>query len=238
MGASEANSCDMDTQVFADMHDGDEKEVTISGSDMTIKPHGSDEEWVVNTKIDCTTGKATVDFDVPGKKDHPPVPIQATLFTSLSASGTRKHTFIYNDVSGTIVDDPTLPLNQWVGEASDESARKPRCPEKLDAVFKDIHDGDQKQVTIEGEKMTIVPSGGDQKWIVNAEIDRESCTAVIDFNVPGKPDFPPVNLTATYWLEYANKRNINDAFEFTDPSGTLPAGPLNRWVMLASNLVV
>jgi len=246
---------------FADMQDGDEKKVFITNynkhtnmTDMTIKPHGNNQTWVVNTKIDCETGKATVDFNVPGKEDHPPVPIQATRMVSVTTShdghgsagfGSLKYTFIFTDDSGELVDDPTFPLNAWVAE-TDEMYLPQHCPESLQAVFADMHDGDKKQVTIAGRKMTIVPSGNDQEWTVNADFDRDTCSAVIDFNVPGKPDFPPVNLTATYWQfrprdgEFHPTLDGSANFEFTDPSATLAAAdfPLNRWVELAKQVVV
>merc|ERR1712232_201356 len=110
-------------------------------------PHGNDQEWVVNTKIDCTTGKATVDFDVPGKADHPPVPIQATLYTSLSAAA-EKTTFVFTDPSGHLANYSTFPLNQWVQETSAKPGRKFTCPAELEAVFQDMHDGDVKHVEI------------------------------------------------------------------------------------------
>lgn len=228
--------CDMN-QVFADMHDGDEKEVTIKGKEMTIKPHGGGQDWVVNAEIDCSRGKAIVDFNVPGKDDHPPVPLTATLFTSLSPgrSGQRKTSFVFTDPSGTLVDDATFPLNQWVAEESSQANRHPHCPRKLHAVFADMHDGDRKEVTIDGGAMTIKPSGNDQEWTVEAALDVKSCTAVVDFNVPGKSDFPPVNLTASFWLEHVNRHRPQNAFEFTDPSGTLADAdfPLNRWIQVA-----
>lgn len=257
VGASEVpKGCEWNTKslVFADMHDGDEKNVSISGynkhtnmADMTIEPHGNDQKWVVNTKIDCETGKATVDFNVPGKDDHPPVPIQATRMVSVRPAvsnpgfASMKYTFIFTDDSGELADDPTFPLNEWVVETS-ELYYHVECPESLQAVFADMHDGDKKQVTIAGDKITIVPSGNDQEWTVNAEFDRDTCSAVIDFNVPGKPDFPPVNLTATYWKHLGKEPFTSgpDSFEFTDPSATLAAAdfPLNRWVQLVEEVVV
>jgi hypothetical protein len=231
-------SCDMQ-MTFADMHDGDEKEVTIKGSAMTIKPANSEQQWVVNTEIDCATGKAVVDFNVPGKDDHPPVPLTATLYNSLSAAA-YKTTFVYTDPSGTLA-DAAFPLNQWVAEKNSKDEGYNLCPKSLKAVFADMHDGDMKEVTIDGDAMTIKPSGNHQEWTVNAVLDRDSCSASVDFNVPGKPDFPPVPLTATYWSEtVGTDKSARNVFEFTDPSGTLAAGdfPLNRWIQLPEAAVV
>ena len=55
-----------------------------------------------------------------------------------------------------------------------------------------MSDGDYKKVTIAGKKLTIVPHGNNQTWTVNADYDLASCSAAIDFHVPGKPNPPPV----------------------------------------------
>merc|ERR1712070_732334 len=73
--------------------------------------------------------------------------------------------------------------------------------------------------------------------VVHAQLDRTSCSASVDFNVPGKPGPPPVNLTATLW-QSRSASGMKTEFEFTDPSGTLaePEFPLNRWVELKAGL--
>jgi len=238
ISASTANGCliDLEKTVFADMHDGDEKEVTIENGAMTIKPANSEAVWVVNTQIDCKTNQAVVDFNVPGKDDHPPVPLIATLYASLSEKQS-KTTIVFTDSSGQIVDDPSLPLNQWVSETSVHNAHRFSCPDSLLVVFQDMHDGDEKAVKIDGTAVTITPNGSDQRWTVKATLDQESCTALVDFDVPGKDDHPPVPLLATYWSESAAPGDHRVAFEFTDPSGTLadPAKALNRWIALSSD---
>merc|ERR1719245_2761590 len=110
------------------------------------------------------------------------------------------------------------------------------CPDKLKAIYADMHDGDEKAVEIDGKAMIIKPSGNDQTWVVNAELDVNSCNAIIDFNVPGKPGPPPVNLTATLWFSVSASGKKTE-FEFTDPSGTLAdaAFPLNHWVEVSKN---
>merc|ERR1712066_551249 len=85
--------------------------------------------------------------------------------------------------------------------------------------------------TISESKLSITPSGNNQSWEVRSVLDQKSCSAIIDFNVPGKPGPPPVNLLATLWLSSSHKGK-KTVFEFTDPSGTLAAKdfPLNHWV--------
>lgn len=237
--AAVAQACDLQEAVYADMHDGDEKVVSIKSGAMTIKSANQTQTWQVDTTIDCFNHNAMVDFDVPGKADHPPVPIRATWYTSLSVAG-EKNTFVFTDTSGQLVDDPVFPLNQWVQESS-KPGRKHRCPSELSLVFQDMHDGDKKKVEIKGDAMTITPSGSDAEWIVTTKFDQTSCSASVDFNVPGKADHPPVPLLATYWLEHNVMSNpaTRQAFEFTDPTGTLaPASmPLNRWIALAPSSV-
>jgi len=118
------------------------------------------------------------------------------------------------------------------------AAAKAPCAVLLDrvheGVFADMHDGDQKKVTQENGKLTIVPHANNQTWVVESSVDRDSCSAVIDFNVPGKPGVPPVNLTATFYtMSRVGKTKIG--VEFTDPSGTIakPGFPLNVWVQIA-----
>ena len=66
-------------------------------------------------------------------------------------------------------------------------------------------------------------------------MDPKLCSAIVDFNVPGKPNPPAVKLTATVWmmsLPVPTGTLKKYAIEWTDPSGTLaaPSVPLNTWV--------
>lgn len=123
--------------------------------------------------------------------------------------------------------------------------------EDQDFVVADMHDGDQKRITfgkftyLEGLSdgfvpMTIRPHGNDQTWEVHADMhfNQEYATAIVDFNVDGKPSPPPCNLTVSLWREVAGF-SMNGArkrtLEFTDPTGTItkdPQFPLNTWVEL------
>jgi hypothetical protein len=70
---------------------------------------------------------------------------------------------------------------------------------------------------------------------VHAELDTDDCTAWVDFNVPGKPNPPPVSLLVTIWnMEHLHGGGAKLVFEFTDPSGTIASAdsPLNHWVAL------
>mmetsp|Transcript_115132 Transcript_115132/g.221882 ORF Transcript_115132/g.221882 Transcript_115132/m.221882 type:complete len:107 (+) Transcript_115132:2-322(+) len=98
-----------------------------------------------------------------------------------------------------------------------------------------MHDGDKKEVVIAGTSMTIKPSGNDETWVVHSQVDPDSCSASIDFNVPGKPGPPPVPLTASL-LYTTSATKTKTEFEFTDPSGTLAAAsfPLNHWIEIGA----
>lgn len=101
------------------------------------------------------------------------------------------------------------------------------------AVFDDMHDGDAKLVTAIGGSLTIEPYGNNQTWKVETKLN-EKCQATVNFNVPGKPSPPPVDLLATFWNMHAADKSVPAklSIEFTDPSGTIaPATkPLNAWI--------
>ena len=108
-------------------------------------------------------------------------------------------------------------------------------------IFADMHDGDQKEVSISSDgTMTIKPHGNDQKWVVMCQVDSTYCSADCNFNVPNKPSPPPVNITGTVW--FASSTNgpkgswaSRITIEWTDPSGTIaPAKfPINAWIGLS-----
>merc|ERR1712100_14107 len=111
------------------------------------------------------------------------------------------------------------------------------CAQSSHTVFDDMHDGDKKVVIVskDGSEMIIKPFDNNQTWIVKTKVDQKTCSAVIDFNVPGKPGPPPVNLTATFLHSHRAGfyfEELTTEYEFTDPSGTLAAAgfPLNHWV--------
>ena len=104
-------------------------------------------------------------------------------------------------------------------------------------VFSDMHDGDEKTVSFGEATLTITPHGGNQSWTVTAPLDRAHCNASVDFNVPGKADFPPCAIGATV---HAMDGGAAPRFsvEFTDPLGCLlpgkPTYPINSWLQVPS----
>ena len=73
-------------------------------------------------------------------------------------------------------------------------------------------------------------------------MDPIFCNALVDFNVPGKPNPPTSKLTATVWTQsrFLDTGTLEkNAIEFTDPSGKLasPFVPLNTWVVPPDNAI-
>jgi len=216
--------------VYADMHDGDQKSVTVSGSGMVIKPSGNNETWEVDAKYCCHSGSATVDFNVPGKPNPPPVKLLATQYI-LKSAGSEKRAFEFTDPSGTLA-EKAMPLNHWVGLTARKSPSPGLCAAWDATDFADMHDGDTKRVVFSGGELTITPTNK-ESWSVTAALD-ESCRGMVDFKVPGKPNPPPVPLQVAVWRASTNSRETKEVLEFTDPSGTLADKdlPLNHWVAL------
>lgn len=220
------------------MHDGDKKEVTYQKSatspnaaQLTVKPSGNNESWTVSAVLNefC---QARVDFNVPGKPNPPPFALTATLWIGVSYTGERKIEWEFTDPSDRL----QRPLNRWVQLDHKLPPLQPAaCITSLKKVFSDMHDGDKKEVTVTGTHMTIKPSGNNQTWVVNAVVDPKSCSAVVDFNVPGKPNPPPVNLTATLMGAHSAEMATEIELQFTDPTGTLADKdyPLNSWTVVA-----
>ena len=107
-----ANAGVMPKTKFADMHDGDAKDVHISTKDgkwfLTLSQDAP--RWHLTTELDAKTSTALVDFSKSAKPDKPPVPLQATV---RMASGGRV-LIEWTDPSGTLNPDPIYPLNVWL----------------------------------------------------------------------------------------------------------------------------
>lgn len=243
-----ANPCpDALDAIYRDMYSGDEKQVTIKGDSMTIKAIGANQSWEVNANFSRQSPfwcSAEVDFPSAS-------PLRAKLWTlygvGLSANnGTelvRKTAYQFLAASAS----PDI-VNQW---SQINSVAVPGWPvgvepcgnfvKFIDGVYADMRDGDKKQVTFDygSSTMTITPWGNNQTWVVRAVVDPKSCSASIDFNVPGKPRPPPVALIGSMWSSTApnifGEMTLQRAIiEFTDPSGTLGAHDrtLNSWVQV------
>merc|ERR1719163_1111722 len=239
-----------DPVVFHDMHDGGMKQITADiDNHFVIVPYNNTESWKITGALDenCT---AMIDFHVPGKPAYPPVPLLATMW--ILGSSDEKLTklgFEFTDPSGTLA-AAAQPLNFWVQDKWSKTAAAAGLPRpqpnpawciytpagKPAPVFSDMHDGDAKEIRVGGtrtdkDKLTIKPHGNNQTWTVQATFDS-SCIASVNFDVPGKPNPPPVALDAREWGLVSIGGLARDALIFTDPSATIaPATlPLNAWL--------
>lgn len=111
------------------------------------------------------------------------------------------------------------------------------CGSISKVYFADMHDGDQKMISMHDDQLTIQSgSQDDEEWIIRAQLDATTCTAMIDFNVPGKPSPPPVPLLLTVFkMHHLSGGPSKYVMEFTDPSETIAPSkdlPLNQWVQL------
>ena len=77
-----------------------------------------------------------------------------------------------------------------------------------------------------------------------AEMDTTFCDTYVDFNVPDKPNPPPIELVAKIWKLWRSlptgKKVEKYAIEFTDMTGQLAATvvPLNTWVQVDRSMEV
>ena len=116
-----ANAGVMPKTTFADMHDGDAKDVEITTRDgrwfLTLSQDAP--RWKLTTELDAKTSTALVDFSKSAKPDKPPVPLKATV---RMASGGRV-LIEWTDPSGTLNPDKTYPLNVWLSVGAWDKAK-------------------------------------------------------------------------------------------------------------------
>lgn len=108
------------------------------------------------------------------------------------------------------------------------------CLPTIPLVLHDIHDGDEKLInSVTWDTFTIKSYPNTTQWEISGKWDI-NCAAMIDFNVPGKEDYPPVPLKMKMWIMQSDAvpSAVKLAFEFTDPSETLAprTQPLNIWL--------
>ena len=104
-----------------------------------------------------------VDFNVPGKLNPSPIKLAATVWTQslyLPTGALEKYAIEFTDPSG-ILASPSVPLNTWV--QLENVAGPKSCMEGSPLVFKDIHDGDSKLVTLSGNRLSIAAFGNDER---------------------------------------------------------------------------
>jgi len=114
---------------------------------------------------------------------------------------------------------------------------KSDCLPTIPLVLNDIHDGDQKEIkSITWDTFVVHPLPNRSDWEIQGKFDI-NCVSIIDFNVSGKPNPPPVPLKMAMWVMQcvAAPGYVRLGFEFTDPSETLAprTQPINMWLSVS-----
>jgi len=209
---------------FADMHDGDIKNVTVTEQGSMIVSQDAPVAWSVHTQIDLKTCKATVDFSKSAKPAKPPVPLQARLMQS--SVGTLL--FEWTDPSGTLNKNKSYPLNLWTTEK--EMPAADACDTFPATEFQDMHDGDVKSVSLGIDLVLRMGQAG--IWNLTTPLDPKTCKATVDFSKTAKPAKPPVPLEVSVSVAAGNDQINRVVMTFSDPTGTLnkiKTFPLNIW---------
>ena len=122
---------------------------------------------------------AFVDFNVPGKANPPTNKLTATVWTQsrfLPTGILEKNVIEFTNPSGKVVTNPSgevispyIPLNTWVVSAdkavekSDDGKAPKSCIEGSPLVFIDMHDNDEKIVSLSGNDLTFEPFQSDER---------------------------------------------------------------------------
>ena len=118
--------------------------------------------------MDLKFCNASVDFNVPGKSNPPPVKLTATVWKQsrfLKSGELYKYAIEFTDPSGTLA-LPSMPLNTWVQvernpdfEPYAAGYEYESCSglQQAPILFKDQLDGDTKLVTVVENNVTLTP---------------------------------------------------------------------------------
>ena len=75
-------------------------------------------------------------------------------------------------------------LEQWVPvDAQEVAPVSLKCPDSFQGIYADMHDGDQKEVTVSPGAISMKPSGNDQTWHVDADFETTYRNASFNFNI-------------------------------------------------------
>lgn len=210
-------------ELFADMHDGDAKNITVSeGGTLTIS-QDAPVAWSLSVPLDLKLCTAMVDFSKSKKPAHPPVPLKVAI--KQTTVGTML--FEFTDPSGTLNPDKIYPLNVWTTEV--EMPAADACPAFAKTQFQDMHDGDVKSVSVANGLLSLGQAG---IWNLTTPLDPKTCKATVDFSKSDKPGYPPVPLVVSVATASGNDGLHSVIMTWTDPTKTISpsAGfPVNMW---------
>jgi len=236
-GYQHNNTLSLKNVLFADMHDGDQKNVTVSESGSLTISQDAPVAWSLSVPLDFKLCTAMVDFSKSKKPAHPPVPLEVRVL------GTTVGTTLleFTDPSGTLNPDKDSPLNVWT-TFPDMSPTNPKyaCADIQSTFrnfgimqFQDMHDGDVKSVSIANGVLSLGQAG---IWNMTVPLDQKTCKATVDFSKSDKPAKPPVPLVVSMAMA-TDKTDCPREFcmimTWTDPTMTISpsAGfPLNMWL--------
>ena len=125
--------------------------------------------------MDMRFCNASVDFDVPGRRNPPPIKFTATVWKQsyyLSTGTIEKYAIEWTDPSGTLASAST-PLNAWVQMENfvtvmqnpdvTPSITPHTCLQGTPLVFKDQLDGDRKLVTLREDEVVITSLNSNER---------------------------------------------------------------------------
>jgi hypothetical protein len=216
-------SCGSFINDFADMHDGDVKNVTVSEAGSITISQDAPVQWTLTTALDLATCTAMVDFSKSKKPAHPPVPLQIAI--KQTTVGTMLLEF--TDPSGTLNPDRDYPLNIWTTEKELPAVEK--CAVFAGTPFQDMHDGDVKIVSVSDGMLSMGQAG---IWNLTTPLDLSTCRATVDFSKSDKPAKPPVPLVVSVAVASGNDKTQSVIMTWTDPTKTISPSasfPLNMW---------
>ena len=242
--ASAAAACPGDDKMFVlnDVHDGDSKALHFLSGRVFVTPVGNEEKWRVVATVDEASCSALIDFNVTGKPNPPGCALNLTLFTATTQALAPKLVGVFTDPTDACnFGEPGTPLNAWIEEVPAPSDVAPSasrsaafdCPSSGNFTFGDMHDGDAKSVALAGAAVTIRPAFNSETWEIDATVSATNCSAMINFDVPGKPSPPPCALAATAWKLEDELGGVTRMWEYTDVLGCITKDtkkPLNAWV--------
>ena len=234
--------------ILKDIHDGDQKVIQrVEWNTFTIHSYPNTSEWKIEGTwdINCV---ALINFDVPGKKEHPPVPLKMTMWImqNVGFPSDVKLGFEFTDPSETIA-PKTQPVNIWMSDALSDEIMLPEyylsLPRKKQNVgdstciytgphhkaegFYDILEGDMKLITVKNEDLMIKPSNSSQSWDIESTFS-DDCVTIVDFNVPGYPNPSKTPLQGVVWGMASLPGGDKDALVYSKPSALLD--PFNAFL--------
>ena len=233
---------------FADMHDGDVKNITVTKDGVLTMSQDYPVPWDLTVDLDPSDCTAIVDFSKSKKPAHPPVPLKIRLRKTSVGTNVLEFT----DPSGTINPDSNYPLNVWTTEHEMLPAKGSCITSLPPTSFQDMHDGDVKIVSISNGMLTMGQTG---IWNLTTPLDSKDCKALIDFSKTSKPAKPPVPLVVSVAVAFSESRRPGEGsvmspekkrengredgsgrnviMTWTDPSKTISTKawyPLNLWM--------